>query len=83
MRAYPISSMLDPKKSDYLIRVIDLAAEAEKKIPPPSLCEDSRRPKSLSCAAFQAISIWLGNRERMKRRSHLATHLGAPIRLQS
>ncbi|KAL8269943.1 hypothetical protein Esti_006131 [Eimeria stiedai] len=45
-------STLDPKKSDYLTRVIDLAAEAEKRTPPPSLREDWRRPKSLSCPAL-------------------------------
>ncbi|KAL8274545.1 hypothetical protein Esti_001566 [Eimeria stiedai] len=41
--------MLDPQKSDYLTRVIDVAADIEKRVPPPSLCGDSRRPKSLSC----------------------------------
>ncbi|KAL8269193.1 hypothetical protein Esti_006880 [Eimeria stiedai] len=54
-------SMLHPKKSDYLTRVIDLAAEAEERIPPPSLCEDSRRPKFLSCPALQAGSLTLSN----------------------
>ncbi|KAL8269496.1 hypothetical protein Esti_006582 [Eimeria stiedai] len=44
--------MLDSKKSDYLTRVTDLAAEAENRFPPPPSCEDSRRPKSLSRPAL-------------------------------